>query len=74
MGARVTQDEIADSGTLSVTAAARHLGVKTATLYAWIYREKIQAFKLGGRWRLNRAYVLATRPRKKDGEDEDHGT
>ena len=74
MCARVTKEEIASGNALTVTEAARHLGIRTATLYAWIYREKIQAFKLGGRWKLNRAYVLSTKRRKKDEQDEDHGT
>jgi excisionase family DNA binding protein len=61
MIARFTPDQITDSGVLSVAEAARHLGISPATLYAWIYREKIPAFKLDGRWKLNRAYVLSIR-------------
>lgn len=38
---------------LSVTEAARRLRIKVHTLYRWIYREKIPAFKLNGQWRLN---------------------
>ena len=54
---RVTQSEVTDSGTLSITEVARQLGVKPATIYAWIYREKIPAFKLRGHWKFNRASV-----------------
>ena len=48
------QTEIANEGAVSVTAAARYLGVRVGTLYAWIYREKVAAFKLRGRWKLSR--------------------
>jgi excisionase family DNA binding protein len=55
MCARTAQTEVASADALTVTEAARYLNIKAATLYAWIYREKIAAFKLRGRWRLNRA-------------------
>ena len=48
------QSEIASEGALSISAGARYLGVKVGTLYAWIYREKVSAFKLHGRWKVNR--------------------
>jgi excisionase family DNA binding protein len=47
--------EIASEGALSVSAAARYLGIKVGTLYAWIYREQVPAFKLNGRWKLSRS-------------------
>ena len=51
---RNKQTEIASERALSVTAAASYLGIRVGTLYAWIYREKVPAFKLQGRWRVNR--------------------
>ncbi len=51
---RDTQDKIESEDAVSVTRAAQFLGVRVGTLYAWIYREKIPAFKLRGRWKVSR--------------------
>jgi len=58
---RATQDEIASEGAVSVTKAARYLDIKDGTLYTWIYREKIPAFKLSGRWKVSRTSLEATK-------------
>jgi excisionase family DNA binding protein len=58
---RDTQDKIASEGAVSVTQAARYLGVRVGTLYAWIYREKIQAFKLRGHWKVSRSSLESTK-------------
>ena len=58
---RATQDEIESEGAVSVTQAAQYLGVRVGTLYAWIYREKIPAFKLRGRWKVSRTSLESTK-------------
>jgi excisionase family DNA binding protein len=55
------QTEIANEGAVSVAVAARYLGVRVGTLYAWIYREKIPAFRLHGRWKLSRSSLESTK-------------
>ena len=65
---RAPQDQLASERALSVTQAARYLGVRIGTLYAWIYREKIPAFKLRGRWKLSRTSlesIKGTRRKRK---------
>jgi excisionase family DNA binding protein len=55
------QTEIEGERALSVNAAASYLSVRVGTLYAWIYREKIPAFKLQGRWRVSRTTLEAAK-------------
>jgi excisionase family DNA binding protein len=62
------QVKLASERAVSVTQAARYLGVRIGTLYAWIYREKIPAFKLHGRWKLSRTSlesIKGTRRKRK---------
>ena len=37
---------------LSVAEVARHLGVKQVTLYKWLEREKLPAYKVGRLWKF----------------------
>jgi excisionase family DNA binding protein len=55
--------------------AATVLGVSTRTIRNWIQQKKIQAFKLGGRWRIRREEVgrVLNRPEQPSLPDAPYG-
>jgi excisionase family DNA binding protein len=60
---------------LTLQDAATVLGVSTRTIRNWIQQKKIQAFKLGGRWRIRREEVsrLLNRPEQPSPPDAPYG-
>lgn len=42
---------------MDIKEAAEYLGLSTDTIYKYIYKNKIPAFKLGNRWRFKKAIL-----------------
>jgi excisionase family DNA binding protein len=42
---------------MNIKQASQYLGVSTDTLYKYVYKEQIPAFKLGNRWKFKKSLL-----------------
>ncbi len=42
---------------MNIRQASQYLGVSADTLYRYVYRDKIPAFKLGNRWKFKKTVL-----------------